>query len=197
MWNSPRVTARSSYTCTATTYWAPRRSSRSWARRCDQDNDADGRGRDRNDLPSAVHSRHRTRRRSSCEEPSAARDAAGGAIVSLNTPRSRRESAGIGARQALAGGGGGGVPTCSSKNGDVNADGALNLTDAIITINYLFLASGHAPPPTWSYRSRPRLHRRPFNLHAVPNSMSPVTFQRVFPHPTQVGYFYPSPPLIA
>lgn len=36
---------------------------------------------------------------------------------------------------------GGGVEKCSAKNGDVNADGNVDLSDAVTTLNYLFLGN--------------------------------------------------------
>jgi hypothetical protein len=36
---------------------------------------------------------------------------------------------------------GGGAPSCSSANGDVNADGKLDLTDAVTILGHLFLGS--------------------------------------------------------
>ncbi len=39
------------------------------------------------------------------------------------------------------GGAGGGAPTCSSKNGDVNASGAVDLSDAVTILNFLFLGN--------------------------------------------------------
>ena len=37
--------------------------------------------------------------------------------------------------------GGGGVEKCAAKNGDVNADGAVNLSDAVTILGHLFLGS--------------------------------------------------------
>ena len=38
-------------------------------------------------------------------------------------------------------GGGGNVDKCAAKNGDVNADGAVNLSDAVTILGHLFLGS--------------------------------------------------------
>jgi hypothetical protein len=57
---------------------------------------------------------------------------------------------------AIAGGGGGGAPACSSKNGDVNADGSVDLSDAVTILGNLFLGNPAelvplcAPPPAAS-----------------------------------------------
>ncbi|MBI4603631.1 MAG: DUF1566 domain-containing protein [Planctomycetes bacterium] len=42
---------------------------------------------------------------------------------------------------AAGGGVGGGVAECAAKNGDVNADGAVNLTDAVTILGHLFLGN--------------------------------------------------------
>ncbi len=44
-----------------------------------------------------------------------------------------------GSPTALAGGGG--APACSAQNGDVNASGAVDLSDAVTILNFLFLGS--------------------------------------------------------
>jgi len=43
------------------------------------------------------------------------------------------------ARAEAGGGGGGGVATCSLTNGDVNADGGIDVSDAITIIKYVFI----------------------------------------------------------
>jgi hypothetical protein len=61
-----------------------------------------------------------------------------------------------GSPTALASGGGGGAPACSSINGDVNANGKVDLSDAVTILSFLFLGSPTAlvplcaPPPAVS-----------------------------------------------
>src|SRR6185503_4211121 len=46
-----------------------------------------------------------------------------------------------GSPTALAVDGGGGAPACSSINGDVNASGEVDLSDAVTILSFLFLGS--------------------------------------------------------
>ncbi len=46
-----------------------------------------------------------------------------------------------------AGGGGGGVEKCAAKNGDVNASGAVDLSDAVTILGNLFLGNPTELPP--------------------------------------------------
>jgi hypothetical protein len=48
---------------------------------------------------------------------------------------------GRGAPVGAAGGEGGGVVKCAANNGDVNADGLVNLSDAVTVLGHLFLGS--------------------------------------------------------
>lgn len=43
--------------------------------------------------------------------------------------------------EAAGGGGGGGLEKCAAKNGDVNADGRVDLSDAMTILGHLFLGS--------------------------------------------------------
>lgn len=43
--------------------------------------------------------------------------------------------------EAAGGGGGGGLEKCAAKNGDVNADGRVDLSDAVTILGHLFLGS--------------------------------------------------------
>ncbi len=47
-------------------------------------------------------------------------------------------------------GDGGGVEKCSSRNGDVNANGTVDLSDAVTILNYLFLGNPSELAPTCS-----------------------------------------------
>ena len=48
---------------------------------------------------------------------------------------------GVPATAEGGGGQGGGVLVCAAKNGDANADGGVNLSDAVTLLNFLFLGN--------------------------------------------------------
>ena len=54
---------------------------------------------------------------------------------------------GIPVTAAAGGGQGGGGEKCASQNGDVNADGTVDLSDATTVLGYLFLGSPTALVP--------------------------------------------------